>query len=85
MRTAAGIVLAGTNMLKSLGEAATGQIVLASLHTGDLVVPIVESHLGGVAGGIIGFILIRTPAGWGHPTEYSQTGGTVRPQEQTRR
>lgn len=57
---AAGLILAWISGLKSVIEVISGHVMLATMHAGDLGFPIVESHLGGIIGGLIAFILIGT-------------------------
>lgn len=55
IRISAGILFAGISAGKSIIETVTGTVMFASMHAGDLGVPIVESHLGGVLGGLVAF------------------------------
>ena len=57
---AAGIILVGVSGLKSLIEVTTGQVIFTSIHAGDFGIPIVESHLGGIIGGLAAFLLLQT-------------------------
>jgi len=59
IRLAAGTLLAAASGLKSVHEVSSGHVLFASLHTGNLGIPIVESHLGGIVGGLFAFLLLR--------------------------
>jgi len=39
-------------------EVISGNVIFSHLHIGDLGIPIVESHLGGVIGGLIAFLTL---------------------------
>jgi len=58
VKSAAGIlfILAGGG--KSIVEVVTGSVIFAQLHMGDLGVPIVHAHLGGVLGSFAAFIFL---------------------------
>ncbi len=43
--------------LKSVTEVVTGTVIFSQFHGGDLGVPIVHAHLGGVAGGLVMYSL----------------------------
>jgi len=43
---------------KSLWEIATGKVLLASFHLGSVGVPVVETHAGGLIGGVAAFTLL---------------------------
>lgn len=43
---------------KSLIEVFTGEVIFSDLHVGDLGIPIVESHLGGVIGGALAALVV---------------------------
>ena len=45
--------------LKSIVEVSTGNVIFSSLHLGSVGTPVVESHLGGVIGGAVSFILLN--------------------------
>lgn len=55
--TAAGLTLTLATIIKSILEMISGSVVFSSLHIGELGIPIVEAHLGGVAGGCLAFCL----------------------------
>ncbi len=59
IRIMGGVLLSGIVVLKSLFEVTAGHVIWVSMHGGNIGVPIVESHLGGVVGGIIGFLFSR--------------------------
>lgn len=54
---AAGLLLVLATAVKSLLEFITGTVFLSQMHMGELGVPIVASHLGGVLGGVVCSIL----------------------------
>ncbi len=60
-----GFLLAGL-LLKTGWELFTGSAFLQQLHLGEIGVPIVTSHAGGVLGGLLGVLLIRTLEGLSH-------------------
>lgn len=45
---------------KSILEVTTGQVFFGSLHFGSVGTPVLWSHLGGVLGGLLAYILLRT-------------------------
>lgn len=53
-----GLVVFVVVFIKSIVEAWTGEVVFSALHLGSVGVPVVESHLGGVMGGIATFIIL---------------------------
>ena len=54
-----GLIYFLTVFIKSIIEATTGQVLFAELHFGDVGLPVAESHLGGVLGGIAIFFLMN--------------------------
>jgi rhomboid family GlyGly-CTERM serine protease len=67
-------------VVKSLAELITGRLFLDFLHFGDIGIPLVACHIGGVSGGIMAWILLRMVRGI-RPTNTSafSTGHTFRP------
>ncbi len=65
LRTA-GFVFLAIVTTKSLFEALTGNVFFSELHFGDVGIPVAVAHLGGVVGGVLGYITInRGPLkGW---------------------
>jgi rhomboid family GlyGly-CTERM serine protease len=55
----AGIVIFAMVTIKSIAEMWSGDVVFSSLHLGSVGIPIVASHLGGVIGGIVSFIILN--------------------------
>lgn len=55
----AGKVAVGILLVKSAVEVFTGVPLFASLHIGDIGIALVESHIGGIAAGIIIWIVIH--------------------------
>ncbi|MDP6847472.1 MAG: rhombosortase [Kiritimatiellia bacterium] len=53
----AGLVVFLVVVAKTCWEAVTGQVLFASMHFGDIGLPIAVCHAGGVLGGIIAFVL----------------------------
>lgn len=54
-----GLVIFAVVLVKSIVEAWTGEVVFSALHLGSVGVPVVESHLGGVMGGIATFLILN--------------------------
>jgi rhomboid family GlyGly-CTERM serine protease len=54
-----GALILSTVILKSLIELLSGDVLFSSQHVGSIGRPVVESHAGGVIGGIIGFNLFK--------------------------
>lgn len=52
LRVVSGVLLVCGSLGKSIVEAATGSVMFLNLHRGNLGIPIVESHLGGIIGGL---------------------------------
>lgn len=44
---------------KSIVEMSTGVVIFSGLHPGSVGIPVVESHLGGVIGGMASFLLLN--------------------------
>lgn len=55
----AGWVVFALVTMKSLAEVWTGEVIFSGLHLGSVGIPVVESHLGGVMGGIGSFMLLN--------------------------
>lgn len=53
-----GVLLLLLSGAKSVVEIVSGSVLFSELHMGDLGVPIVEAHLGGVIGGAVAFIVL---------------------------
>jgi rhomboid family GlyGly-CTERM serine protease len=53
-----GVLLLLLSGAKSVVEVVSGSVVFSELHMGDLGVPIVEAHLGGVIGGAVAFVVL---------------------------
>jgi len=53
-----GLIFLVSSAGKSIMEVMTGQVLFASLHLGDLGVPLVHAHLGGAIGGILSYIAL---------------------------
>jgi len=53
-----GIIFLASSAGKSIMEVMTGQVLFASLHLGELGVPLVHAHLGGAIGGIFSYIAL---------------------------
>lgn len=47
-------------LLKVAWELAIGTVFLQQLHLGDIGQPIVATHAGGVLGGLLGYLLLRS-------------------------
>jgi hypothetical protein len=58
LRTA-GVILFVLVAAKVVIEAATGSVLFSKLHFGDVGVPIPVSHLGGVVGGVVGYLIVN--------------------------
>ncbi|MBE9504395.1 MAG: rhombosortase [Proteobacteria bacterium] len=58
-----GLIYFLTVFVKSIIEATTGQVLFAGLHFGDVGLPIAESHLGGLLGGIVIFFFLNRKNG----------------------
>lgn len=54
-----GVVIAAMVVCKSIVEVWTGEVVFSCLHIGNIGIPVVESHLGGVIGGIVSFLVLN--------------------------
>ena len=54
-----GLLFIGASAGKSMIEFISGNVIFSNMHIGDLGIPIVESHLGGVIGGLIAFLTLR--------------------------
>ena len=54
-----GITLLVLSGMKSLYETVSGKVVFSTLHPGEIGIPIVEAHLGGVIGGAIAYLLLQ--------------------------
>ena len=69
----AGLFLSVTSLGKSLFEFFTGNVIFSQMHMGELGVPIVASHLGGVLGGLTAVIVMllrdKRPFGLSHLLE----------------
>jgi rhomboid family GlyGly-CTERM serine protease len=55
---AGSVILAGV-VAKTLLEVITGQVLFAGLHFGEIGLPVVASHAGGLVGGLIAFVLLN--------------------------
>lgn len=69
-----GLIYFLTVFIKSIIEAYTGQVLFAELHFGDVGLPIAESHLGGVLGGITIFFLMN----WNNGVRRMQYVSTIK-------
>ena len=56
---AAGLIAFLGVTVKSLVELVTGHVLFATIHAGDVGLPVVTCHLGGVIGGIVAWTVIR--------------------------
>jgi rhomboid family GlyGly-CTERM serine protease len=54
-----GLICFALTLIKSLFEAATGQIAFSFLHLGSVGIPVAACHLGGVIGGGSAFLFFR--------------------------
>lgn len=54
----AGFALTFTTIVKALVEALSGKVIFADYHLGNLGIPVVEAHVGGVLGGCVSFFLL---------------------------
>lgn len=54
-----GSALVTLSGIKSIMEVASGAVILSPLHFGNLGIPIVHAHLGGVVGGLSAFIILH--------------------------
>jgi rhomboid family GlyGly-CTERM serine protease len=55
----AGVAVLAVVVAKTLLEVWTGQVLFACLHFGAIGLPVVESHAGGLLGGLIAFALLN--------------------------
>ena len=55
----AGVLIFCVVTIKSIVEINIGDVVFSNLHLGGVGTPIVESHLGGVIGGVVSFIILN--------------------------
>lgn len=55
----AGVVVLAVVVVKTLLEVWTGQVLFVGLHFGAIGVPVVESHAGGLLGGLLAFALLN--------------------------
>lgn len=65
----AGLLLSFASLGKSLFEFFSGSVIFSQMHMGELGIPIVASHLGGVIGGLTAafVMLIRNQKPFDHP------------------
>lgn len=63
----AGITGLAILVVKCIAEACTGSVVFTALHTGDVGIPVVLCHAGGVLAGLVGWTLCRQYRGWARP------------------
>lgn len=65
----AGLLLSFASLGKSLFEFSSGSVIFSQMHMGELGIPIVASHLGGVIGGLTAALvmLIRNQKPFDHP------------------
>ena len=75
-----GVVLAIV-LLKSFWEMVSGNVLFSSQHLGAVGLPVVESHAGGVIGGIVGYGLLNTH----RFRNRSRNGGDLFPRPATNR
>jgi rhomboid family GlyGly-CTERM serine protease len=59
-----GILLLTGLLLKSGVELWTGQVLFASLHFGSVGIPVVETHAGGILGGVFAYLLQQLSGWW---------------------
>lgn len=71
----AGIVSLSLVAVKSIYEAATGHMFLEFLHFNMMGSPVAVSHIGGVAGGLIAFVLIYVIRAYVHKMHIAKTLG----------
>lgn len=57
----------GAVTLKAAAEAATGQVLFAGAHLGDIGVPVAACHAGGIVGALAGWLLLRA---WPAPVRH---------------
>lgn len=55
-------------LMKGIVEALKGQVMFSALHLGNVGIPVASSHLGGIIGGTLAFILINVKGGSVHET-----------------
>jgi rhomboid family GlyGly-CTERM serine protease len=56
-----GIMVLSVVTIKSIVEVCTEKAFFSSFHLGYIGIPVVESHLGGVIGGIVSFLILNRP------------------------
>lgn len=69
----AGILCFALTLIKSLFEAATGQIAFSFLHLGSVGAPVAACHLGGVIGGSVAYLFFRRLLNQPHKKDTHET------------